>query len=92
MTVRQEENVFVHRIHIKLRVMLHDFKIERGKKVCTSQRSARVATLNGVYHSDYIPSNLGGNLLQTVHIQLLSGKAKRFPVFPARFVKCIFYI
>jgi hypothetical protein len=54
MAIRQNENIFVGGVHIKRGIMFHDPEIQSGKVIRTSQRTAGVAAIDGVYHTNNI--------------------------------------
>ena len=64
MSIGKEEKIFTDTIHIECRIMLHDFEIQCGQEICTTQRATWVSALHTMNHAHNISSDLRGCFLQ----------------------------
>jgi hypothetical protein len=67
MPIGQEKNVLSAAFHRKIRAVLHQFKIQRHKKIGTAQRAARVPALALMHHTDNVAPHLRRRLLQALY-------------------------
>ncbi len=68
MSVGQEKQVLVFTVHFEGHgLVLHNLEIQGRKVVSTTERTARVAALYGMYHSNDVPPDLGGYIFQFWH-------------------------
>lgn len=80
MPVRQKENIFILSIHIKLGIMAHCVEIEGSKVFGTTEGATGVTACSSMYHSNNIPTDLGGNFLQFRHNRInVVAKVKESP-------------
>ena len=63
MTIAEEKDVFIFPVHGKLRIVVHDLKIQRGKEIRAAQRAAGMTTGSAMNHSENIPADLRSNSL-----------------------------
>lgn len=61
MTIGQNEDIFVGGVHIERRIVFHDAEIQSGKIIGTTQRTARMSAVDGMYHTNDISAELGGD-------------------------------
>ena len=70
MSIGKKEKVFSNAIHRKSGISFHYLKIQCGNKIGASKRSPWVSALHTMYHSNNIPSNLGGNFFEFLSCHL----------------------